>query len=149
VGAVQEGEAEPPDDDPTVDGETDLFRRVSPQHWKREADGSFRLRDEVFKSFPMPQLKRMSVVLGDTLAELGRGPESVLDQAGHDFGVIAVKAKDVRQLSQAIARTPRDEEPAHGDVCGEKPGATRKALARMARWVVYPPVEEAPGPPGD
>jgi hypothetical protein len=143
---VEEGGAEPPEDDSTVDDETDLFRRVSPQHWKREADGSFRLRDEVFKNFPMPQLKRMSVVLGDTLAESGRDPESVLDQAGNDFGLIAVKAKDVRELSQAVIRTPRDDEPAHGDACGEKPGATRKALAKLARWVIYPPVQEAPEP---
>lgn len=136
------GESDPPEDDLTIDGEADLFRRVPPDHYK-VVDGAFVLRDGAFKNFPRPELKRMSVVLEDTLAGEGRDPSSLLADEQSAFGVVAIKAKAVRAEEQRVERSPLEDEPAHGDVYGEKPGARRKRFVRAARWVVYPSLPEA------
>ena len=80
----------------------------------------------------------MSVVMQDRLEELGRTPESILEgRPGH--GLVGILAGDVRAEEQKIERTPRDNEPAHGDVCGEKASARRRILAGKAFWVIEPP----------
>lgn len=80
----------------------------------------------------------MSVVLQDKLEELGRMPESILEgRTGH--GLVGILAGDVRAEEQLIERTPRDDEPAHGDVFGKKASARRRILAGRAFWVVEPP----------
>lgn len=137
-----DSEHDPPEDDGTISDETDLFRRVPPDHYKLVA-GEFVLRDGAFKNFPHPERKRMSVVLGDTLTDAGREPESVRSPEQSNFGVVAISAGEVRAEEQRIERSPLDEEPAHGDVFGEKPGARRKRFARVARWVVYPDLPQA------
>ena len=133
------GEADPPEDDLSVDGDTDLFRRVPPDHWKL-VDGEFVLRDGAFKNFPNPERLRMSVVLGDTLARLGRQPDSILPAERPAFGVVAIKASAVRAEEQRIERSARDDEPAHGDVYGAKTEGRRKRFVAVAGWVVYPAI---------
>lgn len=128
---------DPPEDDLSVDGETDLYRRVPPQHWKKVGE-EFILRDGAFKNFPNPDRKRMSVALGDTLAGLQRDPRSVRKPGQENYGVVAIKATVVRAECQRVERSPRDDEPAHGDVYGEKPTRRRKQFAAHAHWVVYP-----------
>lgn len=132
-----DAEEDPPDDDLSIDGDTDLFRRVPPDHYK-VVDGRFVLREGAFKNFPHPERKRMSVVLGDTLAGAGRQPESILTPEQSAFGVVAIRASAVREEEQRIERSTLDEEPAHGDVYGEKPGGRRKRFVAVAEWVVYP-----------
>jgi len=134
-----EGEESPPDDDASVDAECPLFRRVPPDHWKL-VDGEFEIRDGAFKNFPKPERKRMSIVLGDTLAELNRDPRSILPPGRDDFGVVALSAAAVRAECQRVIRSETDEEPAHGDVYGEKTAGRRKRFIPLARWVVYPSV---------
>lgn len=133
--SVQPSE-EPPEDDHTVEDGTALYRRVPPAHWKKVGD-EFIVRDGAFKNFPNPERKRMSVVLGDTLEQLDRGTESVRGRAPN-YGVIAITAEIARQEAQRIERSPQNDEPAHGDVYGEKPTSCRKKFAAQAVWVVYP-----------
>lgn len=128
---------DPPEDDPTVDDETELFRRVPPAHWKKVGD-QFVLRDGAFKNFPNPERKRISVVLGHTLADHERDPESLRTPDQVSYGIVAIKAKVVRAECQRIERSPRDDEPAHGDVYGDKPVSRRKKFVAQAEWVVYP-----------
>ena len=79
----------------------------------------------------------MSVVLGDTLQQLDRDTESVRgDQS--NYGVIAITAKIARNEAQRIERSPRADEPAHGDVYGAKPAGCRMKFAAQAVWVIYP-----------
>lgn len=127
---------DPPDDDPTVEDQTPLYRRVPPAHWKKVGN-EYIVRDGAFKNFPNPERKRMSVVLGDTLEQLDRDTESVRNSQ-LDYGVIAITAKVARDEEQRIERSPRDDEPAHGDVYGDKPTGRRKEFASQAVWVVYP-----------
>lgn len=136
---IPNGGDEAPEDDLSVEGETDLLRRVPPDHYKVVA-GEFVLRDGAFKNFPQPERKRMSVVLGDTLSGMGREPESILTSEQSAFGVVAIKASAVRAEEQRVIRSELQDEPAHGDVYGDKPGSRRKRFAAVATWVVYPTI---------
>lgn len=84
--------------------------------------------------------ERMSVALADTLASLGRSPESVLSRYEGQL-LVGVSAGFVGSLDprQFVERTPVPEERAHGDVVGPKPKKVQRALAREARWIVGPP----------
>jgi len=114
-----------------------LYRWVSPTHVRQTPIGP-EWREGVFKNFPRPEERRMSVVVQDRLDELNRSPASILDGLV-GYGLIGIRAGDVREEEQRIERTPRDDEPAHGDVWGDKPGARRRKLAAKAFWVVPPP----------
>lgn len=126
-----------PEDDPSIDDETELYRRVPPAHWKRVGD-EYVVRDSAFKNHPNPEMKRMSVVLGDTLEQASRNPESVRSADQKNYGVVAIRARIVREHEQVIERSPQPNEPAHGDVYGEKPTGRRKKLVAAAEWIVYP-----------
>lgn len=127
---------DPPDDDRTVEDQTPLYRRVPPAHWKKVGD-EYIVRDGAFKNFPNPERRRMSVVLGDTLEQHDRDTESMRGGQS-DYGVIAITAKVARDEEQRIERSPRDGEPAHGDVYGDEPAGRRKEFAAQAVWVLYP-----------
>jgi hypothetical protein len=129
----------PPEDDLSVEPDCDLYRRVPPDHW-RLVGGEFEIREGAFKNFPQPERKRMSVVLGDTLDQLERDPNSILPPGREDYGVVALKAAAVRAECQRVMRSRTNEEPAHGDVYGDKPPSRRKRLVPLATWVVYPTV---------
>jgi hypothetical protein len=118
-----------------VPGHTLLYRRVHRVHYKRMADGSFRMRDTAFKN-PRTGLD-MSVQLGDKLAELGRTPYE-LRSADATLGIAEIEAQVMYDNDQRVARTPKPDDEAHGDVIGEKPGARRKVFVRAARWAVPP-----------
>lgn len=96
------------------------------------------VRDSAFKNFPNKESGRMSIVLGDRLDELGREVESVLDESQSGFGVVSLIAEEVRKYDQELERSPTDDEPAHGDVVGQKATARRKQLASIAKWVIPP-----------
>jgi hypothetical protein len=127
---------DPPDDDLTVADATPLYRRVPPAHWKKVGE-TYIVRDGAFKNFPNPERRRMSVVLGDALEQLERDAESVRGDLSN-YGVVSITAKVARDEDQRLERSPRDDEPAHGDVHGDKPEGRRKKFAASAVWVVYP-----------
>lgn len=105
-------------------------------HYKRLSDGSCRIRETAFKN---PKIgKDMSVQLGDTLADIGKSPDDVLDGYDGSWGLAAVHAKVVTDEEQTIKRTPKVGDEAHGDVVGEKPTGRRKVFAAAACWSVRP-----------
>jgi hypothetical protein len=85
----------------------------------------------------------MSIVVGDTLAHLQRSPEdlpqfSYPDEAAH-WGVAKVKTEAVRTINeQEVVRSPEPNEPAHGDVLGNKNSKRRKKFKKLASWVIEP-----------
>lgn len=79
-----------PEDDSSIDDETELYRRVPPTHWKKVGD-EYVVRDGAFKNHPNPELKRMSVVLGDTLEQARRNPESIRSADQKNYGVVAIR----------------------------------------------------------
>jgi hypothetical protein len=86
----------------------------------------------------------MSVVLGDTLADLRRIPEALPVEtpcAGDpdEWGVAVLKARFLRtEEEQELRRTPIEDEPTHGDVRGKKNTKRRRRLKQHAEWVVQP-----------
>ncbi len=125
-----------------VPDDTRLFRRLPPV-WVVEdvkrAEG-FRPSSQAFQNNTKPvKTNSMSIYLEDTLDSLGRTPASVV--AGSDFLLVALKAGFVRaQDHQEVERTPTSEEPAHGDVVGDKPSRVKDSFAREAEWTVPPSV---------
>lgn len=92
----------------------------------------------------------MSVVLGDTLEQLARTPEALPAEGaltGPDYGVAALPVQYLRDdEGQTALRTHEDDEQAHGDICGPKPGKRRKRIKKHARWMVRPAAHPpAPG----
>lgn len=79
----------------------------------------------------------MSIVLGDGLREANRDPETVV-QSYPGYGLVAIQAGEARAQEQRILRSPDPDEPAHGDVWGEKPGRVQRQLAKCAQWIVQP-----------
>jgi hypothetical protein len=81
----------------------------------------------------------MSVILGDTLAAMGRTPESLVANRP-DCGVVTLRAGTVRAEGQTIVRTREADEPAHGDVVGTKGPGKRKRLVRDAVHIIKPTI---------
>jgi hypothetical protein len=133
----KEGYTEPVDDE-TVDEWCRLYRWVSPEHWKRHDEGPPTIRDGAFKNFPRKELKRVSIALEDTLLEADREPAD-LAPLGPRHGLAWIHAVVARKENQALERTPTADEPAHGDICGEKPTSLRRRLADQATWAIEPP----------
>jgi hypothetical protein len=122
----------PPNDD-SIPDQLPLHRRI-PGVWvvPDENRGGVRISSGAFTGF------EMSTVLDDTLRASGRRPEALVDGLANTF-LAAVTAGLSRQLHQGVVRTPLADEPAHGDVIGDKSKAVRRRFARGAVWVVAPP----------
>lgn len=91
-----------------------------------------RVKSALFKQTPA-----LSVVVGDTLAALGRTPGSILD--GHrEEMLVSISASSVFEHALAIERSPEPDEPAHADVVGHRSDGIARALLRASEWVVAP-----------
>jgi len=84
----------------------------------------------------------MSVVVAELVLAAGRTAESILD--GHDAYALAGISVEVvdEGLGLKVVADPLSDEPAHALVVGHKTKATRRAMARAARWVVPPPGQD-------
>lgn len=124
-------------DDNTILREHDLWRRIPPWHLVPDSNaGNVRISKAAFEDDMGGD--PMSVTLAQTATDLGITHDQVL--AGHEgFGLAALSAGTVRDRAQRIVRDPQPNEPAHGLVIGNKTDGNRKAFAKAARWVAYPP----------
>lgn len=117
-----------------------LYRLVHPAldvAWD-ENDRRWIVKSSAFQNQTRPvKSGKMSVVLGDTLADLGRPPEDAR-RTKPDWYVVSVTAAFARSEDQVVERSPIHEEPAHGDVVGEKKPPRRRRFAHAAVWVVQP-----------
>ena len=112
-----------------VPDELELFHRIPPnmiiwdlnEHRYRPTTGLFRKKE------------RVSIYLADKLVEESRQPVSVLaTYPGHSLA--ASIARTVREECQEVVRSPRDDEPAHGDIVGKKPTTRAERIALAASW---------------
>ena len=119
------------EDDPSIAGDTLLYRRVVPR-WI-VADGNRNCQRLATGAF---QGVEMSVGVGDTL---GADPaESLLEGQPDDVCLVAFEARVAREIDQAVCRAPKDDDPAHGLVVGKKTDAKQRTLARSATWAKAP-----------
>ena len=125
--------------DERVPDDTLLFRRVPRDQIVRDpkTGGGVRPSSKAFQNNTKPvKTNRMSIWLGDKLAQDGRAPESVVEGTTHLL--VSLIAGFVYTLGQDVERTPAEAEPAHGDVVGTKSGGVKNKLAQTAEWVVPP-----------
>jgi hypothetical protein len=126
-------------DDPTIDSETLLYRRVPPQ-WI-VPDGTRNCRRLATAAFDGDE---MSVDVGDALEALGEPPESVVrDHPG--FFLVAFPVRAAREAQQAVCRDPVPDDAAHGLVVGKKTRGRQKQIGRESVWIVQP--DDACEPP--
>lgn len=127
-------------DDPSIRDECKLLRRIPVMQdfivWDHN-QGRLRPSSASFRDHRNGT--SMSIVLGDDLDSSGRDYSEVL-RSHENFALAAITAGLARENSQAIARDPTKEEPAHGLVIGSKRKADKK-MAKEAKWII-PPSED-------
>src|SRR5260370_17877412 len=120
------------EDDPTIPGQERLLRRIHPTHVNWDENG-----DPNISSAAFYKDLELSVNLASVMEQAGREPgDAVRGYVG--FGLAAITAAHARLLSQAVARDPKLDEPAHGIVYGEKDRPTSRTLRPGAQSIVTP-----------
>ena len=128
-------------DDPTIEDETKLFRRIPP--WHHVFDGNtnqWRPSSAAFQDDNDGD--PMSVYLSSVLAAESRNPSTVL--IGHEgYSLAAITAGLARSKAQTVHPEPLLDETSHAVVCGQKgnntKGAPRKQFALNAVWFALNP----------
>ena len=130
-----------------VADETDVYRLI-PVASCDVIDGQWEFQSGAFdNSTPLRDGERddeMSVVLQDTLAALDRLPERLPIETPCSgdpelWGVARLNIGFLRKdEEQEIIRSPKEDEPAHGDVRGTKNTKRRRRLKKHAEWVIRP-----------
>jgi hypothetical protein len=127
-------------DDPSIEAETELLRRIPPHHffWD-ENTGLIRPSSAAFEDDDDED--PMSVYLSTVLASEQREAASVL--VGHDgYALASITAGLAREKKQTVHPDPLPEESSHTVVCGDKRSGNKKSakkvFAHSARWVVAP-----------
>jgi hypothetical protein len=139
----------PPADAPSLDdpvGDDVVVYRLIPVWQCKMVDGAWEFNSGAFDNaspeFEGDGTEDMSVVLGDHLAALNRLPEDLPEDtlwADLQWGVAALQVHFLRhEEDQEVLRTPREDEPAHGDVRGTKNTKRRRRLKKHAVWIVQP-----------
>jgi hypothetical protein len=128
-------------DDETIPDASLLYRRVTRHHlfWDEEKS-CCRVSSGFYRGLDL------SVVIGARLEELGRNPESTLDNHPEE-ALVSFEAGIARSVAQAVCRAPEDDEDAHGLCFGKKTSGAIKALHRASIWVV-PPEQPCASPLG-
>jgi len=124
------------EDDATIGGDAELWRRIPPEHVVPDNNqGGRRISSAAFCNHPNGT--PMSVVLGQMVLEADRDADSVI--AGHNnYCLASITAGLARELQQGITRSPLSEEPAHAEVFGNKSRSVRRRFAKEATWVIGP-----------
>jgi hypothetical protein len=117
-----------PPDDLAIPDEERLYRRLHFGQVSWNSDGSVK---KVGKNAFQDSLdgSPCSIAIGGLLTSNGLEPNDLL--AGHEaFGLAVFTAGDARECGFGVVSTPRNNEPAHGDLTGDKdPAGPRRKLA--------------------
>jgi hypothetical protein len=114
-------------DDPSIEDDEQLFRRILPQWIHREVDGSCRPQSLAF-------VDRKSYELSVHRARL-TSPNAVL--AAHPSNsLVAFRAGMARELGYKVVSDPQDTDPSHVLICPTPEGRNAKTIARSCTWVV-------------
>ena len=120
-------------DDRTIEDSSELWRRVHPEFLVRDDNG------RIFPSSQAFQNRSKDDPMSVGLADICPSPAEEL-KGYADYGLASLSAGQVRRCQQVVCRAPLEATPWHAHVCGDKPRRIRKQLAKVARWVVPPPV---------
>ena len=126
-----------PTNDPAIANDELLYRRLHWKHVSWNPDGSIKkINSNAFQD--SGDETPCSIAIGALLAANGLRPEELLrDYEG--FGLAVFRARDARDCGFGVVPTPREGEPAHADLTGDKnPNGPRRKLARRAE-ILTPP----------
>lgn len=128
-----------PTDDKSVPDTCRLLRRIPTQFnvfivWDHNFE-RWKMSSQAFRDHPSGT--PMSVHIDEILRDCGLGPEDVL-RDHEDFALASFTAGEARSLEQKIVKDPREGQPAHAHVVGNKPKRVQKAFAKFAKWVIPP-----------
>lgn len=122
-------------DDPAIEDDAALWRRVPPQ-WVvlDENTGEFRPSSAAFRDSNSGS--PMSILIEEIVRATNRVAADVLiAYASHSLCTFS--AGTARSLNQGIATRPEVlGEPAHGFVVGRKTGSVRTKFSKASRWVI-------------
>ena len=125
-------------DDPTILPSCELWRRLNPVFCVADESSTtgWRISSGAFDD--SPDGSPMSIRVGDKMAELGLGYETVLspEQAKEGWGLAALTAGVVRMHGQIVYYSDEPGEPAHGSVEGKKSPKVRKKLSASSRQLI-------------
>src|SRR6478752_1384431 len=110
----------PIEDESSIPNDLKLYRRIRPDvHMVRDDNNNCcRVSSGAFRQ------PEMSVVLHDTLLELGQGPQNVVSD--DEPYLVSLTAAQAREAGQAVCRKPLADDPAHGEVIGSKGSSSRR-----------------------
>jgi hypothetical protein len=127
-------------DDPAIDDAEILYRRVTPEQVKWERGVPLRAGKNAFMD--SSDGSDCSLAIEGRLKEHGLSSISVLSGYEDRCGLVSFTAGDARACGYGVLYTPKQGEPAHGSLTGDKTDAQpRKRLAEKSKVVVPPPVK--------
>lgn len=120
-------------DDPNVQDEVALLRRIPPWHFHYDEKlGRMRPSSAAFEDDSDGD--PMSVYRSDVIeAEQGDILRVLIGHEG--FGLVSLTAKQVRSQDQTVFSNPLPEEPSHAKVCGPKSARVRRGFACESQWI--------------
>ena len=113
-------------DDPTINDDEVLWRRILPDWLHTQEDGRVRAKSVAF-------IDRLSGELSVHIASL-TNHAAVLAGRPNDR-IVAFKAGLPRSLDFAIVRDPTPDDPSHALICPSPKGAKAKCLAEKAELI--------------
>lgn len=124
-------------DDQGIPDEETLYRRIHPLQVKRRPDGTIeRIGSNAFRD--SSDGSPCSIALASKLVEHGLEPGDLLRGYEH-MGLASFTAGQARECGFGLLHTPKDGEPAHGDLTGDKRAQKpRRRLAALARLLQEP-----------
>ncbi len=146
------GDFEPYEDEPeAIPDDAVLYRRVHPNYVDVDEDGTLKVQSGAFQDasaewahehgYPGPA---MSVHLRSVLKSEGKHPSSVLEGL-LGFGLVRLRAGDLRDHGMGIQRRPTEDDPSHAVVFAidrsKRSGGQQKRTRDAAEWEITPPVE--------
>jgi hypothetical protein len=145
------------DDVGSIPDDAILYRRVPPGPtfvgWDpgtTGAGGSPRVRGGAFQDYSTEAAARlglpgpcMSVAVASILEAYGNQPSEIIKEYSSTYGVVALRAGELRDLNHGVQLDPNDQEgPWHAVVfCKDRPKRKSKgqsSIARRAEWVIIP-----------
>ena len=137
------------DDDPTIGDDELLYRMVTRQNTGYVDGIAVRGGTNAFQDIPPDRLERVgapavavSVYLESELRSYGLSADYLVQSWGEQYGVVSIRARDVRNENQGIVRWPKPDQPGHAMIfsCSgpKKTGGQSKRLAKASVVVVAP-----------
>lgn len=121
--------SEQPCPDRELTGPDELLRWVHPALYDQVSES---LDPAVFKNFPNPEFNRCSA----NWAECSTVHHTIRGRPGH--GVASIRVQVCWEEEQEVERAAEENNPAHCNIVGDKPGSRRRRLAKAATVLRVP-----------